>query len=60
MERLGFATSTRKAAARLWPDGLPQRPPADLVRELYAEENRGRSDLSGPQDMLGIVYPGIW
>lgn len=59
MERAGFATSTRKAASRLWPEGLPQRPAADLVRELYAEENRGRSEPSGSQDMAGIVYPGV-
>jgi hypothetical protein len=59
MERSGFATSTRAAAARLWPEGLPDRPHAELVRELYEEENRGRVEPSGSQDMAGIVYPGI-
>ena len=40
MDRCGMATGTRKVAAKLWKDGLPDRPPAQLVRELYAEENR--------------------
>src|SRR5512140_2874567 len=49
MDMAGMATSTRKVAARIWGDRLPDRPPADLVRELYAEENRGKRDPSGSQ-----------
>jgi hypothetical protein len=59
MDFAGMATSTRKVAARIWRSSLPDRPPEDLVRELYAEENRGKSDPSGAQDMVGLVYPGI-
>jgi len=59
MDRSGFATSTRATAARLWGETLPGRDPAALMRELYAEENRGRSEPSGSQDMAGLVYPGI-
>lgn len=59
MERCGMATSTRKAALRLWGGRLPDREPAALVRELYFEENRGRTDPSGSQDMAGLIYPGI-
>jgi hypothetical protein len=59
MDYAGMATSTRKVAARLWGGGLPDRPPAELVRELYAEENRGKAEPSGSQDMVGLVYPGI-
>jgi len=59
MDYAGLASSTRKVAARLWGSCLPERPPADLVRELYAEENRGKADPSGSQDMVGLVYPGI-
>jgi hypothetical protein len=59
MDYAGLATSTRKVAARLWGGRLPDRPPAELVRELYAEENRGKADPSGSQDMVGLVYPGI-
>jgi hypothetical protein len=59
MDMAGMATSTRKVAARLWGARLPDRPPAVLVRELYAEENRGKSEPSGAQDMVGLCYPGI-
>jgi hypothetical protein len=59
MDYAGMATSTRKVAARLWGRRLPDRPPAQLVRELYAEENRGKGEPSGSQDMVGLVYPGI-
>ena len=54
-----MGTSTRKVAARLWGDALPEGAPADLVRELYAEENRGQDEPSGSQDMAGIIYPGV-
>ena len=40
-------------------DGLPDRPPAELVRELYEAENRGKCEPSGSQDMIGLIYPGI-
>jgi hypothetical protein len=59
MDRCGMGTSTRKIAARLWPDGLPSREPATLVKELYAEENRGKVEPSGSQDMIGLLYPGV-
>jgi hypothetical protein len=60
MDRCGLATGTRLAAQRLWGDALPgDRPPADLVRELYAAENAGRAEPSGSQDMCGLVYPGV-
>jgi hypothetical protein len=59
MDRAGMATSTRKVAMQLWNDRLPERDPAQLVRELYAEENRDKPEPSGSQDMIGLVYPGI-
>jgi hypothetical protein len=59
MDRSGICSSTREAALRLWPDGIPVRDPAQLVRELYDAENRGRVEPSGSQDMIGLVYPGI-
>jgi hypothetical protein len=59
MDYAGMATSTRKVAARLWGRALPDRPPEELVRELYAEENRGKAEPSGSQDMVGLIYPGI-
>jgi hypothetical protein len=59
MDRSGMATSTRKVAGQLWGDALPEGDPAELVRELYAEENRDKPAPSGSQDMIGLVYPGI-
>jgi hypothetical protein len=59
MERAGMATGTRRVAIDLWGGRLPDRDPAELVRELYREENRGRSEPSGSQDMIGLVYPGV-
>jgi hypothetical protein len=59
MDRCGMATGTRKVALRLWGGGIPDRDPAALVRELYAEENRHLADPSGSQDMIGLIHPGV-
>ncbi len=59
MDRCGMGTSTRKVAAQLWGNVLPDTDPAELVRRLYAEENRGRAEPSGSQDMIGLLYPGV-
>jgi hypothetical protein len=59
MDRAGMATGTRKVALRLWRGRLPKRSPASLVAELYAEENRGKTQPSGTQDMIGLIYPGV-
>jgi hypothetical protein len=59
MERAGMATGTRNVALKLWNGRLPDRDPAELVRELYAEENRGKTEPSGSQDMIGLIYPGV-
>jgi len=58
MERAGIATGTRAVARRLW-GGLPADDPARLVEQLYLEENRGRLEPSGTQDMIGLIYPGV-
>lgn len=59
MDRSGLATGTRVVAMKLWRGRLPNRPPKQLVRELYRAENKGKSAPSGSQDMIGLVYPGI-
>jgi hypothetical protein len=59
MERAGFAGGTRAVARQLWKGRIPNRPPEDLVRELYSAENHGRAQPSGSQDMIGLIYPGI-
>jgi hypothetical protein len=59
MDRSGMATGTRKVALSLWKGRLPDADPAALVRQLYAEENRGQAEPSGSQDMIGLIYPGV-
>ena len=59
MDFSGMATSTRKVASRIWGDSLPEGDPELLVRELYKAENSGKSDPSGSQDMVGLIYPGV-
>jgi hypothetical protein len=59
MDRAGLATGTRHVATKLWKGRLPKRSPAELVRELYEAENKGRAEPSGSQDMIGLIYPGI-
>jgi len=59
MDRCGMATSTRRVATRIWNGALPDRPRAELVRELYCAENNGKAEPSGSQDMVGLIYPGI-
>jgi hypothetical protein len=59
LERAGIATGTRHIAQRLWNGRLPDGDPAELVKQLYNEENRGKSEPSGSQDMIGMIYPGV-
>jgi hypothetical protein len=59
MDRCGMASSTRRIATRLWNGVLPKRPRAELVRELYWAENDGKTEPSGSQDMIGLLYPGV-
>jgi hypothetical protein len=59
MDRAGLATGTRAVALRLWNGELPDGDPAQLVRELYRAENAGKTDPSGSQDMIGLLYPGV-
>ena len=58
MERAGIATGTRAVIRGLW-GSLPPRAPEQLVEELYQAENRGKSEPSGTQDMIGLIYPGV-
>ena len=59
MDRSGIASGTRAIAMKLWKGRLPDRPPGELVRELYDAENKGKAEPSGSQDMIGLVYPGV-
>ena len=58
--RSGMATSTRDTAAGLWGSRLPAGNPTQLAKTLFACENPpGTEVISGSQDALGIVLPGI-
>ena len=59
MDRSGIASGTRAVAMKIWKGKLPNRPREELVRELYAAENKGKAEPSGSQDMIGLVYPGM-
>jgi hypothetical protein len=59
LDRSGIASGTRAVAMKLWQGKLPNRPCEALARELYEAENRGKSEPSGSQDMIGLVYPGV-
>jgi hypothetical protein len=59
MERCGMASGTRKVASDLWGGVLPDRPREDLVRQLYWAENKDKTEPSGSQDMIGLIYPGV-
>jgi hypothetical protein len=59
MDRCGMAGSTRRVATAIWGGVLPSRPFPALVRELYQAENAGKSEPSGSQDMIGLIYPGV-
>ena len=59
MDRSGIASGTRAIAMKLWKGRLPNRPLADLVRELYEAENKSKAEPSGSQDMIGLIYPGV-
>jgi hypothetical protein len=59
MERAGISTGTRNVALKLWKDGIPNRNLDELVQELYIAENKDKSEPSGSQDMIGLIYPGM-
>lgn len=56
----GMATSTRKKAIELWQTRLPEGDRMALANTLFCVENPpGRTVVSGSQDALGIVLPGL-
>lgn len=59
-ERSGMATSTRRKAIELWGPRLPVGDPEHLAKILFAYDNPpGTSYVSGSQDAIGIVMPGL-
>jgi cytidyltransferase-like protein len=59
-ERSGMATSSRKVAMELWGNRLPAGDPVRNARLLFGAENPpGTEYVSGSQDHLGLLLPGI-
>lgn len=58
--RSGMASSTRKTALDLWGPRLPAGDPDKLAKILFCVDNPpGKEEISGSQDAIGIVIPGI-
>ncbi len=59
-DRSGMATSTRKAASKIWNGQIPAGDVEAIARTIFAAENPpGTTAVAGSQDALGIVCPGI-
>lgn len=58
--RSGLATSSREVAIKLWGDRYPDGDPKENARLLFGAENPpGSKYISGSQDHLGLLMPGI-
>ncbi len=59
-ERSGMATSTRNKAIDIWGPKLPAGDAQKLAKILFAYDNPpGTENISGSQDAIGIVMPGL-
>jgi cytidyltransferase-like protein len=58
--RSGLATSSREVAIKLWGDKYPDGDPLENAKLLFGAENPpGTKYVSGSQDHLGLLLPGI-
>ncbi len=58
--RSGLATSSREYAIKLWGNRYPDGDPLENARLLFGAENPpGTEYVSGSQDHLGLLLPGI-
>lgn len=59
-DRSGMSTSTRYKAIELWQNQIPEGNREKLAKTLFCFENPPGSEfVSGSQDSLGIVMPGL-
>ena len=59
-DRSGMSTSSRKKAIELWQTDIPEGDKEKLAKTLFCYENPpGTPYVSGSQDSLGIVMPGL-
>jgi cytidyltransferase-like protein len=58
--RSGMSSSTRHKAIEIWGYSLPKDDPEKLAKVLFSFENPpGKEEISGSQDSIGIVFPGL-
>jgi cytidyltransferase-like protein len=58
--RAGMATSSRKIAFELWGGKIPEGDPIKNAKLLFGAENPpGSKYISGSQDQIGLMVPGI-
>ena len=59
-DRSGMASSTRIKAMELWHNNIPEGNREKLAHTLFCVENPpGSGYVSGSQDSIGIVFPGV-
>ncbi len=59
-EKSGMASSTRRKAIELWHTSIPEGDKEKLAKILFSYENSpGSKIISGSQDSIGIVMPGL-
>ena len=59
-DKSGMATSSRKKAIELWQNQIPTGNREELAKILFAVENPpGTQEISGSQDQLGLLLPGL-
>jgi cytidyltransferase-like protein len=59
-DRSGLATSSRNVGIKLWGDRYPEGDHEQNARLLFGAENPpGKTYISGSQDHIGLLYPGI-
>ena len=58
--RSGLATSSREVGIKLWGNRVPDGDPLENARLLFGAENPpGKEYISGSQDHLGLLMPGV-
>lgn len=59
-DRSGMASSTRNKAIEIWGPRLPAGDCEKLARQLFSYDNPpGKKYVSGSQDCIGLIYPGL-
>jgi cytidyltransferase-like protein len=58
--RSGLATSSREVGIKIWGDRYPEGDPLENAKILFGAENPpGKEYISGSQDHLGLLMPGV-